>query len=230
MASAPLLHWQPAKAPSRHALSGKRVRLEPLDPGRHGDHLWQALHGPEADPRLWDYMAFGPFASRPAFDAWLQGNQASEDPLYFTVIDLASGRAQGLLSFLNIVPTHGRIEVGNICFGRTLQRSAQATETLHLFAGYAFELGYRRLEWKCDAQNIRSRQAAERFGFAYEGLFRQHMVIKQRNRDTAWYALLDGDWPAIGLACQRWLAPDNFDAEGRQRRRLAELRRRDPAE
>ncbi|MBS7691087.1 GNAT family N-acetyltransferase [Pseudomonas lalucatii] len=230
MSSTPLPHWRPPGVPARRPLDGQYVRLEPLDPDRHGTPLWQALQGPGADPAQWDYMAFGPFATRSAFDAWLSGNQASADPLYFAALDPASGQAQGLLSLLNIVPEHGRIEIGNICFGRAMQRSVRATEAIYLLARHVFELGYRRLEWKCDARNVRSRQAAERLGFAYEGLFRQHLVVKARNRDTTWYAALDGEWPAIGLAFQRWLAADNFDAAGRQRRRLAELRRRDPVE
>ncbi|WP_137817475.1 GNAT family N-acetyltransferase [Pseudomonas sp. 2FG] len=224
MSNQPLLHWQPAKTPERRPLSGQRVRLEPLDPARHGDDLWQVLQGPQADPALWDYMAYGPFGERSAFDAWLSGNAATSNPLFYSVIDPASARAQGLLSFLNIVPAHGSIEIGNICYGRAMQRSAPATEAIYLLAHYAFELGYRRLEWKCNAQNARSTRAAERFGFSYEGLFRQHLVIKDRNRDTAWYALLDNEWPAVRHAFERWLAADNFSADGRQKHSLAELR------
>ncbi|RJG12806.1 N-acetyltransferase [Pseudomonas cavernicola] len=224
MSNEPLLHWQPANPPERQPLSGQRVRLEPLDPARHGNDLWQALQGPQSDPALWDYMAYGPFSERSAFDAWLAGNAATSNPLFYTVIDLASASAQGLLSFLNIVPAHGSIEIGNICYGRAMQRTAQASEVIYLLAKYAFELGYRRLEWKCNAQNARSKRAAERFGFGYEGLFRQHMVIKDRNRDTAWYAMLDSEWPAVRRAFERWLAAENFDAAGQQRQTLAALR------
>ncbi|MGH8434701.1 MAG: GNAT family N-acetyltransferase, partial [Pseudomonas sp.] len=170
MSNDALLHWQPARAPERQPLSGQRVRLEPLDPARHGNDLWQALQGPQADPALWDYMAYGPFSERRTFDAWLSDFAATGNPLFYAVIDLASDSAQGLLSFLNIVPAHGSIEIGSICYGRAMQRSVQATETIYLLAKYAFELGYRRLEWKCNAQNARSKRAAERFGFSYEGL------------------------------------------------------------
>lgn len=222
MSIAPPLHWQPAQAPEPEVLQGRFVRLEPLDPQRHGAALWTALQGPESDPKLWDYLPYGPFAERAAFDAWLAG--CAGTPLFYAVIDLASGQAQGLLSYLNIVPAHGSIEIGHICYGRAMQRSAQATETVYLLARHAFALGYRRLEWKCNNLNARSKRAAERFGFTYEGLFRQHLVIKDRNRDTAWYALLDQEWPACRDAFERWLAADNFDAQGRQKQGLAELR------
>lgn len=222
MTTAPSLHWQPAQAPEPVVLQGRFVRLEPLDPLRHGDNLWQALQGPDADPYLWDYMAYGPFTERAAFDAWLTG--CAGTPLFYAVIDLASGQALGLLSYLNIVPAHGSIEIGHICYGRAMQRTAGATEVIYLLARHAFELGYRRLEWKCNNQNARSKRAAERFGFSYEGLFRQHLVIKGRNRDTAWYALLDQEWPVYRDAFERWLAADNFDANGRQRQSLGELR------
>jgi RimJ/RimL family protein N-acetyltransferase len=157
--------------------------------------------------------------------AWLTSCAASADPLFLAVIDRASGRAAGVVSYLRIEPEHGVIEIGHIWFGHALQRTPAATETIHLLARHAFDdLGNRRLEWKCDAANARSRRAAERFGFTFEGVFRQHMIIKGRNRDTAWYALLDSEWPAARDAFEAWLAPENFDADGRQRRSLAELR------
>jgi RimJ/RimL family protein N-acetyltransferase len=140
-------------------------------------------------------------------------------------VDAATGWASGVVSYLRIEPDHGSIEIGHIWFAPALQRTPQATEAIHLLARHAFDdLGYRRLEWKCDAANARSRAAAERFGFTYEGTFRQHMIVKDRNRDTAWFSLLDREWPAARAAFEAWLAPQNFDAEGRQRRRLAELR------
>lgn len=214
--------WQPANPPPRSPLNGRFARLEPLEPSRHGDDLWQALQGPDADPKLWDYMAYGPFSERAAFDAWLTG--CADTPRFYAVVEQASGRALGLLSYLNIVPVHGSIEIGHICYGRAMQRTAGATEVIYLLARHAFELGYRRLEWKCNNQNARSKRAAERYGFSYEGLFRQHLVIKGRNRDTAWYALLDQEWPACRDAFERWLAADNFDAQGLQRQSLGALR------
>ncbi len=160
-----------------------------------------------------------------AFDAWLAGHAASRDPQFFAVVEQASGRALGLLAYLGITPAHGCIEIGHVAFGAALQRRPGATEALYLLARRVFdEFGYRRLEWKCDARNARSRRAAERLGFSYEGLFRQHRVVKGRNRDTAWFALLDGEWPRCRAAFERWLAADNFDAEGQQRQRLAALR------
>ncbi|MGE8498611.1 MAG: GNAT family N-acetyltransferase [Pseudomonas sp.] len=224
MSTEPTLDWQTPAAPARAPLHGEYMRLEALDPARHGDELWIALQGPDSDPALWDYMAYGPFAERSTFDAWLASCAATDNPLFFAVIDQASGQVQGLLSYLNIMPAHGSIEIGNICYGRVMQRSVQASEAIYLLADHAFRLGYRRLEWKCNAQNARSRRAAERFGFSYEGLFRQHMVIKDRNRDTAWFALLDSEWPLYRGAFERWLAPSNFDAQGRQRQTLEQLR------
>ena len=218
-----LSNWQPRPVPQRQPLAGRFVRLEPLDAARHGDDLWLALQGP--DPALWDYLPYGPFASRAPFDAWLAGNAQSRDPLFFSVIDLTRGRAVGLLSYLRITPRDGSIEIGHIAFGQTMQRTQGSTEAVWLLARHAFDdLGYRRLEWKCNARNARSLRAAERLGFIYEGLFRQHMVVKGRNRDTAWFAILDSEWPARREAFERWLASDNFDAEGRQKQRLEALR------
>lgn len=218
-----LHHWQARPLPPRQPLQGRFVRLQPLDPVRHGDDLWQALQGP--DPALWDYLPYGPFAERAAFDAWLAGNAAGADPLFYTVLEPDGGRALGLLSFLRIVPRDGCIEIGHIAFGAAMQRSPASTEAVYLLAAQAFDtLGYRRLEWKCDARNARSMRAAERLGFTYEGLFRQHMVVKGCNRDSAWFAILDGEWPRCRAAFERWLEADNFDADGRQRRRLEQLR------
>lgn len=211
-------------APSRDSLHGRSVRLEALDPAGHGDDLWQALQGPDADPLLWDYLPYGPFSERAAFDAWLSHNAASQDPLFFAVVEPSSGQAQGLLSYLSITPQHGSIEIGHICYGRVMQRRVQATEVIYLLAKQAFDNGYRRLEWKCNNANARSKRAAERFGFSYEGLFRQHRVSKDRNRDSAWFSIIDGEWPALANAYKRWLAPDNFDAEGQQKQRLEQLR------
>lgn len=219
------LDWQPVAAPARAALDGRYVRLEPLDPARHGDDLWLALQGPDADPLLWDYLPYGPFAERAPFDSWLAGHAASADPQFFAVIERTSQRCVGLLSFLRIAPKDGCIEIGHIAFGRAMQRSPASTEAVYLLAELALgTLGYRRLEWKCNALNARSMRAAERLGFVHEGLFRQHMVVKGRNRDTAWFSIIDTEWPRCRDAFERWLASANFDAEGRQKQRLEALR------
>ena len=224
MPSADLQHWQAARTPDAAVLHGNRVRLERLDPARHSDDLWLALHGADADPHMWTYMGYGPFASPADFTQWLNSLGNPGDAVFYTVIANASGQALGLLSYLNICPAHGSIEIGHVCFGHALQRSTLASETVYLLARYAFELGNRRLEWKCDNANLRSKRAAERFGFTYEGLFRQHLIRKGRNRDTAWFSLLDHEWPACCAAFERWLAADNFDAQGQQRQRLQDLR------
>jgi RimJ/RimL family protein N-acetyltransferase len=220
-----LADWQPVPTPAHEAVGGQYVRLEPLDATRHGDDLWLALQGPDSDPALWDYLPYGPFAERAAFNDWLSTHAASRDPLFFSVIDLTRQRAVGLLSFLRIAPKDGCIEIGHVAFGRAMQRSPASTEAVYLLAKLALgPLGYRRLEWKCNAANARSMRAAERLGFSYEGLFRQHMVIKGRNRDTAWYSILDSEWPTCNAAFERWLATDNFAADGRQKQRLEDLR------
>lgn len=220
-----LSHWQPRPTPDHRALPGRFVRLEALDPARHGGDLWHALQGPGHDPALWNYLPYGPFPERAPFDAWLAGHAASRDPLFYAVVDLASGRVTGLLSYLRIAPKDGAIEIGHIAFGQAMQRSPASTEAVWLLARHAFDdLGYRRLEWKCNAANARSMRAAERLGFRYEGLFRQHMVIKGQNRDTAWFSIIDGEWPAVRSTFEAWLAVDNFDGEGHQRRRLEDLR------
>jgi RimJ/RimL family protein N-acetyltransferase len=219
------LEFTPARRPRHETLRGARVRLEPLDPDRHAEDLFAAAQGEGADPLVWRYLGYGPFADVAELHAWLSDHAASEDPLFLAVVDEATGRAGGVVSFLRIEPAHGVIEIGHIWFGGRWQRTPLVTEAIYLLAREAFdELGNRRLEWKCDAANARSRRAAERFGFEYEGTFRQHMIVKGTNRDTAWFALLDGDWPAARAAFEAWLDPANFDAAGRQRRRLEDLR------
>lgn len=218
-----LAHWQPRPIPDQRTLHGRFVRLEALDVERHGDDLWRALQGP--DPALWDYLPYGPFTERGVFDAWLAGNAESRDPLFYAVVDLASGRALGVFSYLRITAQDGSIEIGHVAFGAPMQRTAGATEAIYLLARHAFDdLGYRRLEWKCDAANARSQRAAERFGFTREGLFRQHMVRKGRNRDTAWFSIIDGEWPVCREAFERWLAVENFDDKGQQKQRLEAMR------
>ena len=205
-------------------LAGERLRLEPVSRQRHGADLFAAAQG---DPRLWDHLPYGPFTDVEGLREHLARQAASDDPLFFAVVDAATGRAAGVVSYLRIEPVHGCIEIGHIWFGAPLQRTPAATETVYVLARHVFDdLGYRRLEWKCDAANARSRRAAERFGFTFEGVFRQHMIVKGRNRDTAWYALLDCEWPAVRAAFEAWLAPANFDADGRQR---ASLRQRSTA-
>jgi RimJ/RimL family protein N-acetyltransferase len=211
---------RPARPPARAPIAGARVVLEPADPAAHADDLFRAGHD-GGDPSLWDFLPYGPFGDAAALRSWLEGMAAGDDPLLFAIVDRATGRAAGAASYLRMEPTHGVIEVGHIWFGASLQRTPAATEAIFLLARHAFDdLGHRRLEWKCDARNARSRRAAERFGFTFEGVFRQHMIVKGANRDTAWYAILDGEWPFLRAAFERWLAPANFDAAGRQRTTL----------
>ncbi|MDB6441912.1 MULTISPECIES: GNAT family N-acetyltransferase [Pseudomonas] len=218
-----LADWKGVPAPFTQLIEGRFIRLEKLDPARHADGLWQALEGPGADPKLWDYLPYGPFTERKAFDAWLENHASNIDPYFFTVIDRASGDVQGILSLMSIVPAQGRIEIGHVTFGASMQRSPKSTEAVYLLAKEAFALGYRRLEWKCNNANARSRYAAERLGFTFEGVFRQHMVVKGQNRDTAWYSMLDSEWPAIGAGFERWLSEENLH-EGGQVRSLAQCR------
>lgn len=216
------LHWSPARRPDRTAIESETVRLEPLEPARHGDDLFRASIGADS---TWDYLPYGPFDGRAAFMAWLEQRAPLDDPFTYAIVDKAAGAARGLTSLMRIVPEHGVIEVGHIWLSPPLQRTRQATETLYVQARYVFdELGYRRFEWKCDNANMPSRRAADRFGFVFEGVFRQHMVVKDRNRDTAWYSIIDREWPARRAAFEAWLAGDNFDENGRQRRSLAEIR------
>jgi RimJ/RimL family protein N-acetyltransferase len=216
------LEWHPAKSPRRVPLEGETVRLEPLNSGRHGEQLFAATAGADS---TWTYLPYGPFANKDQFLSWLAERAAMDDPLAFTIIDRAGGAARGMATFMSIVPEHGVIEIGHIWLSPKLQRTREATEAIYVMARHAFEdLGNRRLEWKCDAQNAASRRAAERFGFTFEGVFRQHRVIKGRNRDTAWYSIIDGEWKQRREGFEAWLAPANFDASGAQRRSLAEIR------
>jgi RimJ/RimL family protein N-acetyltransferase len=218
------LNWSPAGVPSRNALNGVLVRLEVLDPDRHAESLFTSSHGEGAD-LLWNHLPYGPFAGQAEFTAWLAQRAASTDPLFFAVVDWESMRALGMASFLRIDAANGVIEIGHIWFAPELQRTRQATEAIYLLAKNAFDdLGYRRLEWKCDSLNLPSRRAAERFGFTYEGIFRQHMIVKGRNRDTAWFSMTDGEWPLRKGAFEAWLSPENFDSVGMQRQSLAEVR------
>lgn len=219
------LGWSPVERPSRVTLTGRFVRLEPLDPDAHAAALFNAAEGSEADPRLWDYMSDGPFPDRESFRTYLDRAAAVDDPLAFTIVALPHESPRGMARLMRIDPANGVGEVGHIWFGTGLQQTAGATEAIFLLAAHMFDsLGYRRFEWKCNAGNQRSRRAAERFGFSFEGIFRQHMVIKDRNRDTAWFAIIDRDWPVIRRAFEQWLSPDNFDDDDRQRQSLMEIR------
>jgi RimJ/RimL family protein N-acetyltransferase len=219
------LDWTPAKLPGRIALNGETVRLESLDVSRHAAQLFDSSHGAGGDAKIWDYLPYGPFASQDEFTKWLAQCAASDDPLFFAIVNWESMHAQGMASFMRMVPEHGAIEIGHIWFAPVLQRTRRATEAIYLMARHVFDdLGYRRLEWKCDALNEPSRRAAERFGFTFEGVFRQHMVIKRRNRDSAWFGMTDGDWPVRRAAFEAWLAPQNFDSSGQQRESLSAVR------
>ena len=207
-----LEHWQAAKLPDSRTLEGQFIRLEKLDLARHGDGLWAALQGPGSDAKLWDYLPYGPFTERSAFNDFLSGMQAGSDPWFYTVIDQETGAIDGYLSLMSIVPVHGRIEIGHVTFGASMQRTPKSTEAVYLLAKESFALGNRRLEWKCNGDNARSKRAAERFGFTYEGMFRQHMVVKGQNRNTAWYSIIDSEWPALQSAFEAWLDPENQPA------------------
>jgi RimJ/RimL family protein N-acetyltransferase len=218
-----LRHWQARPRPARVTLGGRYCALEPLDPVKHGDELFAASMAPGAEERF-RYLFEAP-QDRAGFEDWLTRTSQSTDPLCFAVVDAATGRCEGRQSLMRITPEHGVIEVGAILWGPAIARTRVATEALFLHARYIFEtLGYRRFEWKCNSRNEPSRRAAARFGFTYEGTFRQHMVQKGQNRDSTWFAMLDGEWPGIRRAFERWLAPENFDESGRQRTKLADLR------
>jgi RimJ/RimL family protein N-acetyltransferase len=210
--------WRPPAAPPRTAMAGRYCRLEPIDE-RFASDL-QAAASDDPDGRTWTYLPYGPFATEGDYRRWLVATCLGDDPLFFAVVDAATGTAVGQASYLNIKPGQGSIEVGHLHFSPRLQRTRAATEAMYLMMRRAFELGYRRYEWKCDALNTPSRAAAERLGFAYEGIFRQAAVNKGRNRDTAWYAAIDSEWPALSAAFEAWLAPENFDDAGRQRSSL----------
>ena len=215
--------WRPPPRPARIAFEGRFCRVEPLDAARHAAGLF-AANGLDAEGRMWTYLLSGPFASLEEYRAWLGPRETTEDPLFFTIVDRARAQPAGLASYLRIAPAQGSVEVGHLMYSPLLQRAPAATEAMYLMMRHAFELGYRRYEWKCDALNAASRRAAERLGFTFEGVFRQALVYKGRNRDSAWYSVIDREWPALDAAFRAWLDPANFDEQGRQRRALAELR------
>ena len=211
---------QPAGRPDAVTLAGRYGTVERLDPARHRASLWDAVRGHD---KIWTYMAYGPFADEAGFSDWLASRLALADPYYYAIV-APSGRAVGLATLMSIRPDMRVVEVGNILLSPALQRTPLATQAQYLLARYAFEtLRYRRYEWKCDALNAASRRAALRFGFTFEGIFRDHMIIKGRSRDTAWFAMLEAEWPARKAAFERWLAPENFGADGTQRTKLGKL-------
>ncbi|MFN8594324.1 MAG: GNAT family protein [Thermomicrobiales bacterium] len=216
----------PAPRPPRQTHEGRFVRVEPLDADVHGADLARAGRGDAARDRIWDYLAYGPFPSDDELIAHLRRQQPSDDPLYFAIRPHASGRAEGIASLMNIVPANRSIEIGHIWLGPELQRTSAATEALYLLIAHALDdLGYRRMEWKCNAANVASRAAACRLGFTHEGVFHQHMIVKGRNRDTAWFSILDREWPAIRANFETWLAPENFADDGTQQQSLGALNR-----
>jgi RimJ/RimL family protein N-acetyltransferase len=207
----------PAQRPGPVTLEGRYGRVEKLN-AHHAADLWRAVAGHD---QLWTYMSYGPFVEAAAFEAWLIGRVALDDPYSYAIVDL-SGRALGIAALMDVRPAMRSIEVGHIVYAPALQRTALGTEAQYLLARYAFEtLGYRRYEWKCNALNAASRRAALRYGFTFEGVLRAHMIVKGRNRDTAYFSMLDLEWPARKAALERWLAPDNFDAAGCQRSSLS---------
>lgn len=218
----PMPHWTPPPAPPHTPLLGRFCRIEPLAVERHATDLYAANRA-DREGQLWTYLAYGPFANLDDYRAWMTRVAQGSDPLFYAIIETATGKAVGVASYLRIDPTNGTIEVGHIAYSPHLQRTPAATEAMYLLMQQAFTLGYRRYEWKCDALNAPSRAAAQRLGFTFEGIFRQAVIYKGRNRDTAWYAIIDKDWPALQSAFTQWLAPENFDAHGQQRVRLADL-------
>jgi RimJ/RimL family protein N-acetyltransferase len=212
----PVPGWTACPRPSRTPIEGRFCRIEPLDPARHAAALFEANRR-DAEGRMWTYMAYGPFDSQSAYATWAEAAAKSEDPLFHAIVDLGTGTAVGVASYLRIEPAVGVIEVGHIAYSPLLQRRAAATEAMYLLLRRAFdELGYRRYEWKCDALNAPSRAAADRLGFRFEGVFRQATLYKGRNRDTAWYAITDREWPARKAAFEAWLDPANFAPDGCQ--------------
>jgi len=220
----PLPDWQARPRPPRTPMEGRFCRLEPFDPERHAAELF-AANGEDRDRRNWTYLPYGPFERFEDYRSWLDRFCRGDDPFFQAIIDRSTGRPVGIASYMRIDPASGVIEVGGINYSPQLQQKPGATEAMYLMMARVFdELGYRRYEWKCDSLNAPSRAAAERLGFRFEGIFRQATVYKQRNRDTAWFSILDSEWPGLKQGFERWLAPENFDASGKQKRQLTELR------
>jgi RimJ/RimL family protein N-acetyltransferase len=216
--------WTPARRPAQIALSGAHVLLRPLQPASDAETLFALTHAPHGDESIWTYLPDGPYRSAEEMREELVRAAASEDPLFCALVSSDGERPLGMAAYLRITPEFGVIEIGHIWFAAPLKRTTAATEAIFLLLREAFDsMGYRRVEWKCDALNAASRAAAERFGFSFEGVFRKHMLVKGRSRDTAWYAIVDDDWPAIRSGFEAWLVEENFDAAGVQKQRLSEL-------
>jgi RimJ/RimL family protein N-acetyltransferase len=222
---APVPGWAPRPRPPKTAMAGRFSTVEPLDPDRHAAELFEA-NSDDREGRLWTYYNFGPFATLGDYRDWLDGVLGDPNRLYHAICDNRSGKAAvGVAVYSNCQPAIGTVEVGGLVFSPRLQRRPAATEAMYLMMRRIFdELGYRRYEWKCDSLNLPSRAAAARLGFRYEGLFRQAMITRGHNRDTAWFSVIDSEWPALRAAFERWLDPENFDRDGAQRRTLASFR------
>ena len=219
----PVPNWTPRPLPPRTPMTGRFCTIEVLDPERHAVELYDA-NAEDKEGRIWTYLGYGPFAHFADYRAWAEGAAKTTDPLFHAITDLATGKACGVASYLRIEPAFGVIEVGHINFAPPLQRTCAATEAMYLMMRRVFdELGYRRYEWKCDSLNAPSRRAALRLGFRYEGIFRQAMIYKGRNRDTAWYSIIDKEWPTLKAAFEVWLRPGNFEPDGTPRTRLSQL-------
>ena len=219
---APMPNWTPPPLPERRILEGAYCRVEPLSPERHAPSLFEAYQL-DTDRRNWTYLPYGPFRDFQEYLAWVETNAPGSDPLFYAIVDKSGGKATGVASYLRIEPAQGCIEVGHLSFSPLLQGKRAATESMYLMMRNSFELGYRRYEWKCDALNAPSRRAAQRLGFSFEGVFRQARVVKGRNRDTAWYSVVDQEWPRLQSIFRQWLDPSNFDENGRQRTSLSAL-------
>ena len=220
----PMEGWQVRPHPPRSALAGRYCSVEPLDPVAHAADLHRA-YMEDKEHRVWTYMPYGPFHTLEKYRSWLEADCSADDPLFHAVIDRKTAKAAGVASYLNIKPEVGVIEVGHINFSPRLQKTPAATEAMFLMMRWVFdELGYRRYEWKCDALNAASRRAADRLGFVFEGIFRQATIYKGRNRDTAWYSVIDAQWPVLKRAFESWLDPANFDPQGSQIKPFLDLR------
>jgi RimJ/RimL family protein N-acetyltransferase len=220
----PLPHWKPPALPPREPMEGRWCRLEPLDPDAHAESLFDSLAA-DSEGQVWTYLAYGPFSSVVSYRSWMNEHGTGNDPLFFAIRSKSNDKPAGIASYLRVATGSGSIEVGHILYAPSLKRTPAATEAMFLMMQRAFELGYRRYEWKCDALNAASRAAAQRLGLSFEGMFRQATVYKGRNRDTAWYAAIDTEWPSLRDAFLTWLDPKNFDAGGRQQTRLTDLTR-----
>lgn len=214
--------WKPAVRPMHKVLTGRFCSLEPLDAARHAADLFSA-NALDDEGRNWTYLPYGPFDSLMSYSNWVEQFSSTTDPLFFAIVSNKTGKAVGVASYLRIDPANGSIEVGHLNFSPLMQKTPIATAAMWLMMREAFSLGFRRYEWKCNALNLPSRSAAQRLGLSFEGVFRQAAIIKGRNRDTAWYAAIDSEWPALDEAFRKWLSPDNFDGEGRQLVSLSKL-------